>query len=310
MAAEQRNCSGCGELFLATNHGRVGRLPKWCERCRIGTRATCACGTEFVRRNAGQSRCALGCRGAALRTCEACGKSFRKKKSGRNAGRACSRECGWAVMRMDGARRREQRGEHGPQFSVVAFKTCGICRRWFSVRGNGAQRRLCSQACREQNWRRKSREIYREKRSRIDWTATYRCTICGSQFTPGWRTVSVECCSAACFRRRANRKLKRTHGNHRRRARALGRQYEPIKKEKVFERDGWTCALCGKKCRKRLRKGEHWNPDLATLDHIIPLSWPDGHHLWSNVQCACWDCNSKKSANEARGQLSLLPEVA
>lgn len=314
MAAEQRICSGCGVLFLATNHGRVGRLPKWCEGCRAGSVGRCECGTHFVRDKSGQARCKK-CRASTLApgltgVCEACGKPFARarRSTGTDAGRACSRECGWILQRMDGARRRAAREEKTPPFSMVTFPECAVCGERFVVRGR-RRRKHCGPECRAEAGRRRAFEIAREQ-SPINWSATYRCAVCAAEFAPGRNAKSVECCSAACFRTKHNRKHKRLHGNHRRRARTLGRRYEPIDKRKVFERDNWTCMLCGKKCRKTLPRGAHWHPALATLDHIIPLSWPDGHHLWSNVQCACWDCNSKKSANEARGQLSLFARVA
>jgi len=58
----------------------------------------------------------------------------------------------------------------------------------------------------------------------------------------------------------------------------------------VFERDEWTCNICGERINKRLR-GDAWM--RATLDHIIPLS-RGGTHTYDNVAAAHWLCNMDK----------------
>jgi hypothetical protein len=90
-------------------------------------------------------------------------------------------------------------------------------------------------------------------------------------------------------------------GNYRSRARKYGCDYEPINRAAVFARDGFMCGLCGK---KTLRRAKHPHPRSPTLDHIVPLS-KGGSHSYGNVQCACFDCNSRKCAG-AGGQ-TILP---
>lgn len=68
---------------------------------------------------------------------------------------------------------------------------------------------------------------------------------------------------------------------------------EPIFRRKVFERDDWTCRLCG----KAVASDEVVPHPLApTLDHIVPLAL-GGEHRYFNVQTAHFICNSRKSAN-------------
>ncbi|AKR55715.1 hypothetical protein XM25_07875 [Devosia sp. H5989] len=70
----------------------------------------------------------------------------------------------------------------------------------------------------------------------------------------------------------------------------------------VFERDRWTCKLCGRKTPKRLRGTV--KPDAPELDHIVPLAL-GGEHSYRNTQCACRQCNSAKGAT-AMGQTLLF----
>jgi 5-methylcytosine-specific restriction endonuclease McrA len=90
------------------------------------------------------------------------------------------------------------------------------------------------------------------------------------------------------------------YGNHRDRARYHGVAYEPVDRVKVFERDGYRCRLCGIKT-----KGEVPAPTAPTLDHIIPMA-QGGDHVYLNVQCACYRCNSLKGARAANDQLLLM----
>ncbi|MCK4625042.1 MAG: HNH endonuclease [Phycisphaerae bacterium] len=70
----------------------------------------------------------------------------------------------------------------------------------------------------------------------------------------------------------------------------------------IFERDCWTCQICGKRVNRRL-KFPH--PRSKSLDHIIPLSVPEGHHTRQNVQLAHLSCNLSKRASR-NGQLRLV----
>jgi 5-methylcytosine-specific restriction endonuclease McrA len=89
----------------------------------------------------------------------------------------------------------------------------------------------------------------------------------------------------------------RRKGRHRRRVtptakrrRKRIRQGERIKAREIYERDEWTCKLCGLPVERKA-KGKH--PWKATLDHVIPLA-KGGRHCKNNVQCAHWKCNNEK----------------
>ena len=59
----------------------------------------------------------------------------------------------------------------------------------------------------------------------------------------------------------------------------------------IFERDNWTCKLCGRPVDRTVDH-RHW--DYPTIDHVVPLN-KGGTHEPSNVQCTHFGCNNRKS---------------
>jgi 5-methylcytosine-specific restriction endonuclease McrA len=119
------------------------------------------------------------------------------------------------------------------------------------------------------------------------------CRECGAVFT------SDQPSNATCSRRCA-----RTAGRHRRRAMQRGAFVAPVYRAAIFERDKWTCQLCGKKI-KRTVVAPH--PLAPTIDHVIPLGSADrGTHEPANCQAAHFICNARKSAGGGWEQLALL----
>jgi hypothetical protein len=82
-----------------------------------------------------------------------------------------------------------------------------------------------------------------------------------------------------------------TAARHRLRAAVLA-STERISRQVVFERDGWTCQLCGDAVDSRLSGRDEDGP---TLDHIFPLS-KGGEHTYANVQLAHKRCNTAKGS--------------
>lgn len=57
---------------------------------------------------------------------------------------------------------------------------------------------------------------------------------------------------------------------------------------------GDACFYCGVAMTfSRVPKGTPWPPNLATLEHVYPVSL-GGTHTWDNVVLACWTCNCRK----------------
>lgn len=78
--------------------------------------------------------------------------------------------------------------------------------------------------------------------------------------------------------------------NQRRKAVIRGSAAEKIDCDVVFDRDGWTCKLCGEPVNRSVAAPHRSSP---SIDHIIPLS-KGGSHTYDNVQCAHFGCNSRK----------------
>ncbi|AXK45253.1 HNH endonuclease [Brachybacterium saurashtrense] len=58
----------------------------------------------------------------------------------------------------------------------------------------------------------------------------------------------------------------------------------------VHERDHWSCAYCG----RSVSRTPACEALLATVDHILPVS-RGGPSTWTNLVCACKECNNRKA---------------
>jgi 5-methylcytosine-specific restriction endonuclease McrA len=94
----------------------------------------------------------------------------------------------------------------------------------------------------------------------------------------------------------------RTTGHAKRKQRLSVVICERVDPFEIFERDRWTCRLCGVKTPGKLR-GTH-EPSAPVLDHIIPLAL-GGPHTRTNLQCLCYKCNATKAA-KYEGQLAFM----
>lgn len=109
------------------------------------------------------------------------------------------------------------------------------------------------------------------------------CAACGTAFVD--RQLQARFCSEVCARR-----VQRD----RRRARKREAYVADVNRREVFERDRWTCRLCGKRVA-RTKAVPH--PKAPVLDHIVPLAAGvefGGVHAPHNVQTAHFLCNSLK----------------
>ncbi len=150
----------------------------------------------------------------------------------------------------------------------LALQPCSTCGKAFRSRRRTTQR-YCSKQCSNNRPRR-----------------TAECPKCGQRFKT--RAARPGYCLTCQDERRAG------HARERRVER-YGAETEPYTKREIFNRDGWTCQICGKPCRRDVN-GRH--PEGATVDHIVPFS-KGGNDLKSNVQCAHLRCNLSKASKTA-----------
>jgi DNA-binding CsgD family transcriptional regulator/DNA-directed RNA polymerase subunit RPC12/RpoP len=146
----------------------------------------------------------------------------------------------------------------------------------------------------------KAREEREAREARESLVYLNTCEECGKQFETKYATAKR--CSHECQRKHANRRnyerAKRNGfrglGNHRKRARKYGVQYDPsVTLPRLIKRDGLTCYLCGGRCDPDDRTYGYFGPKSPTMDHVIAMA-NGGGHTWDNVKVAHFICNSEK----------------
>jgi DNA repair ATPase RecN len=89
--------------------------------------------------------------------------------------------------------------------------------------------------------------------------------------------------------------------SRKRRALKLGNHHEPYTDNYIYERDNWTCGICGQKINKRIK---YPHPRSKSIDHILAIS-KGGADAPINLQAAHLICNVHKNAGNG-GQLRLI----
>lgn len=132
----------------------------------------------------------------------------------------------------------------------------------------------------------------KKRQERLDHISVFSCEVCGAMFLADDRHKN-RFCSDACARRSRN-KQKELNRRIKIENQMVNRD---ISLERLYQRDGGICYLCGRVC--------DWNDrevvdgivicgdTYPSIDHFIPLS-KKGKHSWMNVKLACRKCNSNK----------------
>lgn len=133
----------------------------------------------------------------------------------------------------------------------------------------------------------------REKRERLEHTAVFTCEGCGSMFLADDRRLN-KYCSDKCKTRAYNKRKDIS-----RRIKIKQQMVDSdISLERLYQRDGGICYLCGRVCdwndREVVDGTIICGDTYPSIEHIIPLS-KNGKHAWVNVKLACRRCNSFKS---------------
>lgn len=280
------------------------RPVKACERCGVDYR-TARCDQRYCSETCRyEAYCEQRGNGWLLTTCEHCAETFPKRQRWHR--RYCSDDC----------QLRAQRRRYRAKLVPIPCDECGktfMGRRWGKY-DRDHQNRYCSDACQREaiSWRKRTvlscplnwldcKQCGRRFNSRFNktscddcWTPTPKpltqaawiagyCQECGDPFVQASRHT-VRYCSHIC-KERAKRQD--------RRVREKDAFVERVFRRKVFERDNYTCQLCGEPTSERWSRDD---PLAPTVDHIQPLN-KGGEHSYANTQCAHLVCNSRKQDN-------------
>jgi 5-methylcytosine-specific restriction endonuclease McrA len=122
------------------------------------------------------------------------------------------------------------------------------------------------------------------------WHADHREEVLAKQRQHYSENVEAE---RAAARQRSKRRTpeQRSVYVHVRRARHRGAFVERVDRSLVFERDAWICQLCGLPVDASI--AGQWDPQRASLDHIIPL-FRGGEHSYANTRLAHLGCNLRR----------------
>lgn len=225
-----------------------------------------ACAVDGRARRGGADRVGM------TRACQGCDTTFLVGPHEHNPRRWCSEACRVWSLRHPGQRRPLKR-------------YCQQC-------GTGIDHTLgrslyCTSRCCEL--------AKLDRRRRYPLPAT--CACCGEQYEQ--RNSKQATCSKTCYMvlyRLANPdkypswNAAKKAAWQRRRALKAGATAERVVATDIYERDGWTCQLCGHEVDADLP----WpSPMSASLDHCIPLS-KGGEHMGANTQLAHLVCNVAK----------------
>lgn len=151
------------------------------------------------------------------------------------------------------------------------YRECVRCKTVFVAKVHNQIR--CSSVCH----RRDAKIRYGNKRRGCELPSLIDCGICGDSFKPfsiATRYCSKPCKSKAKDQRRAFR--------------------WKIKRQKIYDRDGGICQLCGGWVDSNL---PYPHRKAFTIDHIIPVS-AGGTDEETNLQTAHMDCNSGKGVKQ------------
>lgn len=174
---------------------------------------------------------------------------------------------------------------HGWEAERPEWMECEACHK--KIERQSSMQRVCSEAC----------------RYRLGMPLHEACVDCQTPIEADTRYVR-RC--EPCKRKRRNALKKQAGKTPRKRCKRHGVPCDSsVTSRAVFERDGYVCQLCWRRCLDKFTVVDDMPDPLSpTVDHIIAIALGIKGHTWDNVQCACWECNVAKGA-AARGQLRL-----
>ena len=132
----------------------------------------------------------------------------------------------------------------------------------------------------------------KKKQERLDHISVFSCEVCGAMFLADDRHKN-RFCGDVCARRSRNKQKELN-----RRIKIENQMVDrDISLERLYQRDGGICYLCGRVCdwndREVVDGTVICGDTYPSIDHFVPLS-KNGKHSWANVKLACRKCNSNK----------------
>lgn len=244
------------------------------------------------------------CQHSASELCQHCGAAITRPRCVRDSRKYCGKACYFAAVR------------HGTQrfkgrLRDAWAKLADWAHAWESQRPKPLppRPRKARPVCRQCKEECKSRAAkFCSMHCANLWRGSRVCGSCGVRVAKA--TCHGLCRCRGCqrgFRAAANKRQKTKYGrNHRQRAKHHGVRYVAVPVRDVYERDGWKCQICGNACLRRFvvsKKDGRPHPRSPSIDHIVSMK-DGGNHEPSNLQLACFACNTLKGA-ASRGQLRL-----
>ena len=222
---------------------------------------------------------------------------------GRRDGRYCSTRCKTRAWRLANPERYKAMASQRPK---LCNWFAGICDRCGKAHGARRSWSICTSCVRHDQMasaREAARFAAEAKHNAVGLVT--ECKECQSMFCPLYGSSHASLCKP-CADARLDRQ-KRAAKRHRKALQRGAAGGQSVCREKVFERDGWLCRLCGVDTPKEL--SGTCNRNAPELDHIVPVS-RGGLHTYENTQCLCRACNGWKAArtmDEAVAALRVNP---
>lgn len=177
---------------------------------------------------------------------------------------------------------------HASRIALGRTRTCAACGEPLAITHKG---QTCSPMC---------RYIHGGKHLSVPIRSGL-CEVCGTVFIARKPNLAKRFCSTKCKDHASE--WGTVGSRYRKRARRFGVTYERIDRLAIFDRDGWTCYLCGRSTPRSLLGVNH--PYAPVLEHVIPLS-RGGTHTHANVACSCSACNASKGSKTPSEYLRTL----
>lgn len=103
--------------------------------------------------------------------------------------------------------------------------------------------------------------------------------------------------------------LAKEHAYKRRERISEGPRDPGINDTSLRARHGDYCCYCGKTMSFDIVEGHKFNPDRATVEHVIPLS-RGGTHTWDNTVLCCWYCNVRRGVSDQAEYINSINNAA